>query len=723
MGKFEKKNRPQPSADRPLYYSSQQPVVTPRSSVGSTTPPAGRPAPQQRASAPQSRPAVPQQRASAPQSRPTAPQQRASAPQNRPTGGNRKKKSNKLPIILCSVAALVAILGCVFGYFLLRDDGLVAKNIYVAGVDLSGMSREEAIAALEDLSFTETMNIRLYTRGDIFPFYTTTYDPESEVVVDIFGKPVENPQESSPLPQVEKPETDPDAPLDENGEPLLLDTTLCLPGDKVNVSLNREKAVDEALSYGRGFAAKENETRVDVDVKKYLTLDEAYIREVLETTFADTALEGKENEIKETVIILTDEDGNPIQTDALEITLGSLTRNVDLDALYNEIFTAYMSGNYDLQYVYDESFPEPVDLDALYKQYKCVAPVNAFCDEDTYEITDGSNGFGFTMKEAVVAFHDVKSGDTVTLPLRELEPTFSRKTLEAQLFCDVLSSYDSPHVWNPTRTRNLELACEAIDGTILKPGEIFSFNETVGERTAAKGYGEAGVYVGGKTENQLGGGVCQVASTLFYCTMKADLEVVERAEHQFLPTYVPYGMDATIYWGYLDYKFRNNTSYPIRIDASVYDGYVHVRFIGTETKDYTVKLDYKVTKWYEYEEVTVNIHPDMKDYEDFKDYKEGDVITTPYTGADVTTYMYKYDLDGNLISSEAIFWSEYDRRDKEIAHIGTGEEEEDPSESTDPTETTETPTESTETPTESTETPTESTEAPTDPTENSGDGE
>lgn len=233
--------------------------------------------------------------------------------------------------------------------------------------------------------------------------------------------------------------------------------------------------------------------------------------------------------------------------DAIEITIGTLKRNIDIDALYKEVIDAYMSGNYDLQYIYNETIPTPVDLDKLYEDYHCVAPVNAFCDEDTYEITDGKNGYGFTMSDALIAFSAAKPGDTVILPLKELIPRFTRESLQNELFCDVLASYDSPHVWNPTRTHNLELACEAINGTILKPGDVFSFNEVVGQRTAAKGYGEAGVYVGGRTENQLGGGVCQVASTIFWCTLKADLEVLERAEHQYLPDYIPYGMDATIY--------------------------------------------------------------------------------------------------------------------------------------------------------------------------------
>ena len=449
-------------------------------------------------------------------------------------------------------------------------------------------------------------------------------------------------------------------------------------------------------------------------MSKLLTVNEAYIRDVLDSTLDDTTCVGTETTITKTTTTITDKDGNPQTVDAVEITLGTLKRNIDIDKLYNEILEAYMAGRYDLQYIYDETVPEPVDLDKLYQDCGCVAPVNAVCDEDTYEITDGKNGYGFTMADALIAFANAKPGDTVTLALTELEPRYTSESLQSQLFCDVLASYDSPHVWNPTRTHNLELACQAIDGTILKPGEIFSFNKIVGERTAEKGYGEAGVYVGGRTENQLGGGVCQVASTVFYCTLKANLEVIERAEHQFLPSYVPYGMDATVYWGSLDYQFRNNTTHPIRIDASVSDGYVHVRFVGTETKDYTVKLDYVVTSWFPAEEKIIDISPDMRDYDKYKGYEDGEVIQTAYDGANVTTYMYKYDKDGNLISTEVVCYSRYDRRDREIAHIVDPNEPTEPS--TEPTEPSTEPTEpSTEPSTEPTEPSTEPTTEPTEP--------
>ena len=100
---------------------------------------------------------------------------------------------------------------------------------------------------------------------------------------------------------------------------------------------------------------------------------------------------------------------------------------------------------------------------------------------------------------------------------------------------------------------------------------------------------------GGKSESEEGGGVCQVSSTIYECVLLANLQVTERAPHMFEVTYVPRGQDATVYWGQLDFKFKNNTGYPIRIDASVSGGYVHIALVGTkEDKDYDhVTLTYQ----------------------------------------------------------------------------------------------------------------------------------
>lgn len=271
-------------------------------------------------------------------------------------------------------------------------------------------------------------------------------------------------------------------------------------------------------------------------------------------------------------------------------------------------------------------------------------------------------GYGFVVEDVQKQLDSAEPGQELRVPFQILVPEHTKESLEADLFRDVLAYAHTDHTWNSNRTRNLELACEAIDGYILKPGAVFSFNDTVGERTAEKGYKAATVYSGMESVQELGGGVCQVASTLYYCTLYADLEVVSRAVHTFSVDYVPMGMDATVYWGSLDYQFRNNTDYPIKINASVHDGYVDIEFIGTDTKDYYVEMDYVVLSKDPWETKEKEITDGS--------YEDGETITTPYTGYTVDTYKYKYDKETDELISEAFeAHSEYTRRDKVVAVV------------------------------------------------------
>lgn len=139
--------------------------------------------------------------------------------------------------------------------------------------------------------------------------------------------------------------------------------------------------------------------------------------------------------------------------------------------------------------------------------------------------------------------------------------------------------YSSDYVNNANRTTNLRIASNAINGTIVMPGETFSFNDVVGPRTAAKGYKPAATFTGGSSvTNELGGGICQVASTLFNCALYSNVEIVERHQHTQRVSYVPLGRDAAIYGTYQDFKWKNNTGYPIKIVMSVSGGEITCSF-------------------------------------------------------------------------------------------------------------------------------------------------
>ncbi|HIT65258.1 MAG TPA: VanW family protein [Candidatus Ventrimonas merdavium] len=159
-----------------------------------------------------------------------------------------------------------------------------------------------------------------------------------------------------------------------------------------------------------------------------------------------------------------------------------------------------------------------------------------------------------------------------------------------------ISSVTTNTTANSKRNTNVRLACEAINGTVLQPGEEFSFNKVVGERTEAKGYKGAAAYNNGEVVEEIGGGVCQVSSTLYNAVVKAGLKTTVRRSHTFEPSYVTPGTDATISWGGPDYCFVNNSSTAIGIRSSYSDQKCTVSIYGIPILEEGVTYSLKSTK-------------------------------------------------------------------------------------------------------------------------------
>ncbi|EPY2293066.1 VanW family protein [Clostridium sporogenes] len=152
-------------------------------------------------------------------------------------------------------------------------------------------------------------------------------------------------------------------------------------------------------------------------------------------------------------------------------------------------------------------------------------------------------------------------------PVKIQEAKIKKKQLET--VNSNISSYTTNYgsISSPQRANNIEISTKAINGTLLMPDESFSFNNTVGPRTEKRGYQGAPVIIGNKIESGLGGGICQVSGTLYNAILKANINSTERVRHTFPSTYVPIGMDATIDYGNIDYKFKNTLKYPIYIEG------------------------------------------------------------------------------------------------------------------------------------------------------------
>ncbi len=562
------------------------------------------------------------------------------------------ERNKKIVLITLCVLALVVLIGAgitvgvLFGG--LGDDGLILNNVHVAGINLGGMTQDQAEAA-----------IRAVTKD--------TYTNVDMVVY-------------------------------------LPDQTLVLSPADTGANLDVAAAAQAAYEYGRTGGLSEREAaknhvltgEYNIALLSYLSLDTAYIRAQLDTYGAsfNSTYAASSYKLEGTMPSLEPDDFDeeaPCQT--LILNPGAPGRNLDIDALYNRILDAYSFNTFevDARDSAPQEDPKPLDLDAIYEEVY-VEPVNASMDMETFEVTPEIYGYGFDLENAKTLLSEAEANTEIRISLEYLIPEVLGEGLEEVLFRDVLGSCETEHTNNENRNNNLRLACAAIDGMILMPGDEFSYNDALGKRTTEAGYLPAAAYSGGQTVNEVGGGICQVSSTLYYCTFFADLEITSRKAHSYVSSYIPLGMDATVSWGGPEFKFVNNTNYPIRIDAEVSDGYVKVQIVGTDDKDYYVEMDYNILSYTPFETVYEEYPEDNE-----KGYTDGHIIQTPYDGYIVRTFKCKYDKETKeLISREEFTISDYNDRDMIVVKI-ISEEPTDPStEATDPsTETTDPSTEST----------------------------
>ena len=231
-----------------------------------------------------------------------------------------------------------------------------------------------------------------------------------------------------------------------------------------------------------------------------------------------------------------------------------------------------------------------IDMQALHDSI-CGDPINAHYDNETKQIVDGEPGIAFDVAEAQRLWDKAENGDTVRIPVTLTPATFLAANVP-ELYADLLATKStSLGGSSANRVNNITLAAQKIDGVILEPGQSFSYNGTVGQRTAANGFREAGAYSNGQVVQEVGGGICQVSSTLYYCTLLANLEITSRTNHYFSVGYIEPGMDATVSWGSPDFVFVNNRTFPIRIHAYVAGGMITVELYGTNVDGSYVKME------------------------------------------------------------------------------------------------------------------------------------
>ena len=252
--------------------------------------------------------------------------------------------------------------------------------------------------------------------------------------------------------------------------------------------------------------------------------------------------------------------------------------------------------NNSLELITEDSTPNEIDLDAVYNEIH-KEPVNAYYSQNPYVVHPSENGmdFSITLDEAKNMLKEEK--DEYVVPLKVLYPSVTTNMIGTEAFPDLLSEFSTKYAAsNKNRTTNLILASNKINGTVLMPGETFSYNKVVGARTIQAGYKEAPIYVSGKVEDGIGGGICQITTTLYNAVVYANLDIVERSNHQFVPSYAGPSRDATVVYGAIDFKFKNNRDYPIKITCSVSGGIANFKIWGLKSdNDYEVQISSRTT--------------------------------------------------------------------------------------------------------------------------------
>ena len=241
----------------------------------------------------------------------------------------------------------------------------------------------------------------------------------------------------------------------------------------------------------------------------------------------------------------------------------------------------------------------------------------------------------------------VLSEDVINIvaPVVQVKPKITAVALNS--ITTRISSYSTNFASSAEgRATNIALSTRSISGTLLMPGDIFSFNGVVGERTAKRGYQSAGVIIGDKIEQGLGGGICQVSSTLYNAILGTEIVSVERTHHTISSGYIPKGQDATVDYGNLDYKFKNTYKYPIYIEGFVSNRNIYFNiYSNSSLTNRTYRI---ISEILEVTQPKTEIIKDPTKYEG-----ETEIVKTGYNGYKIKVSRNTYE-NGNLINTVVI---------------------------------------------------------------------
>lgn len=357
----------------------------------------------------------------------------------------------------------------------------------------------------------------------------------------------------------------------------------------LDIEYDVSQAIDDAYSIGRNKNIFQNNFDIlkTMIFKNNIKLNYSLNGNILNQTIDKIASELPEKLInssyyieEDNLVILKGSDGYIIKKEDLIKDIESTINNIsEKENVINS-------------YIFKEK-PEEINIEKIHNEIYTVAQ-NAYYEQNPFKVYQEIEGIDFDKEKAKKILEESK--DEYTIPLVITVPEVTINNLEIDIFPDLLGTFSTKYdLQNENRANNLTLATSKINEKIIAPGKEFSYNSIVGARTIAAGYKDAKIYSNGQVVDGIGGGICQVSSTLYNAAMFANLEIKERHNHQFVTSYVTPGRDATVAYGSKDLKFVNNRSYPIKIIATANDGILKISIYGIkENIEYDVSFDNEI---------------------------------------------------------------------------------------------------------------------------------
>ena len=448
-----------------------------------------------------------------------------------------QKSNKKIKIILISIliiACILIIISTIFAVFNSMNDKIL-RGISIQGINVSELTKEDT-----ERKFKEIMD-NIYNRKIILKY--------GELENDISFEELE-----------------------------------------INYHIN--EAIEEACKKGReSNIFKNNFDIIKIGIfKKDIPINIDYNEEVLDNKITSILanLPGAVQEYSyyienENLIITEGREGITIDKEELKQLIKNEIEKIESNTAFIEIPVI-------------NKIPDEINLEKIRSEIYKEAQ-DAYITEDPLTVHPNINGvdFAISIDEAKEILKEDKEEYIIPLKITIADKTIS--DLGEEAFPNILGTFTTRYdASNKNRSNNITLASEKINGTVILPGETFSYNQIVGKRTIDAGYKEAGAYAGGKVIQEVGGGICQVSSTLYNAVIYANLEIVDRSNHYFQTSYVDAGRDATVSWGTVDFKFKNNREYPIKIDAVSKNGVTKISIKGIkEEKEYEVVIQSEIT--------------------------------------------------------------------------------------------------------------------------------